>query len=840
MKHLILSAFDRNRTTLLLFAFFVISGLFSYLNIPKESYPDVQIPILYTVVKHDGISPDDAERLLVKPVEKEVRDIKGIKTIKSRAYEGGANVIIEFHADTDITKARNDLRDKLNTAKTKFPDQTKEPSIHEFNFGQLPVLTLKLSGNAPFRCLITLARNLKDSIETSIQSVLNVDLIGDRKDVVEILLHPVQQERYSLVCSTLQQFFKRQNTIVPAGKLQKRRGAFSIKTDGLLDTVHDIQDLPLIVDVDQTVKLKDIADIRRTFKEPTSLAFNRINISESASTLILEISKRSNTNLIETIEAVKKLVSQIQKNWPEHISVSYINDGSKHVKDMLNDLQNNIITAILLVMVVIVLSLGWRSSLLISLSVPGSFLMGIFILDCLGYTINIVILFSLIFSVGMLVDGAIIVIEYADKKLEEGSSPFTAFREAAIRMAWPIITSISTILCVFAPLVFWPGLVGKFMRFMPITLFAVLGSSIVISVVFLPVLACLVKKKETEKQYIDKFFHKFIKLYENLLKQALCYPKHILWGAVLILIFVKLAHSFFGKGIEFFPDVEPDSVFIHIHARGNLSIYEKADIIRQVEKKILDMREFDSIYSRIGEQPWYIQNQIANDVIGSIILEFRDWKERRKVDAILKDVDKRINSIPGVVLEVVKNKKGPTGNKPLNIEIKGNDYQRLITDTRKIRNIVSSINGLINTEDSLPIKEIEWQVNVNRVQAMKLGCDITEVGSIIQMLTGGMKVSSYRPSEVNDEVDIVLRFLPQFRNLTHLNNLRINTPNGLVSLSSFANWAPRQKIESIDRVDGHRVFSIKADLVSGVLLINKVNEIKKMIKISNIAPDTKI
>ncbi|RZI46685.1 efflux RND transporter permease subunit [Candidatus Finniella inopinata] len=422
MTALLLAAFSRTRTVLLILGLFIVWGLVAYINIPKESTPDVKIPMLYVSVSYEGISPQDSARLLLKPIEQQLRSLEGVKQMQATAFEGGASIVLEFHAGFNSDKALSDVREKIDLAKPDLPKDAKEPQIHEINLSLLPVLVVKLSGDVPLRALYHLARDLKDEIESNVSSVLKAEIVGDREDAIEILVDPIRQEKYNLVFEQIVQKFNQNNQIVPAGNLEKKSGKFSIKVPGLLEDINDIQNFPLLNNERAIIRLKDVAEVRRSFKDPTSIAHDRVALGRSASTVALEISKRTGENLIETVEKVKKVISNLQKNWPQHIQVSYAQDESDHIRDMLNELQNSIILAILLVMAVIIFSLGWRSALLIGLAVPGSFLIGIMAISLLGYTVNVVVLFSLIFSVGMLVDGAIIVVEYADRRISEGAT----------------------------------------------------------------------------------------------------------------------------------------------------------------------------------------------------------------------------------------------------------------------------------------------------------------------------------------------------------------------------------------------------------------------------------
>ena len=479
---LIDAALARSRTVLASLALLLATGLAAYIAIPKESDPDINIPIIYVSMSHEGISPEDAERLLIRPMETELQGIEGVKEMRSTAFLGGANVLMEFDAGFDADTALADVREKVDLAKTELPDHTDEPTVNEVNLSLFPVLVVTLGGDVPERTLLRLARDLSDSIE-AIPSVLEVNIGGDREEQVEVILDPVLLDSYEIEVQEILAVVARSNQLIAAGSLDTGRGRFAIKLPGLFESVNDVLDLPLKVSGDAAVTVRDIATVRRTFKDRLTVA--RLSGKPAIS---LEVSKRTGENIIDTIEQVRAVVAEEQANWPGAVEVSYSQDKSSDIRTMLTDLQNNFISAVLLVMIVVVAALGLRNGILVGIAIPGSFLTGILVLSTLGLTVNIVVLFSLILAVGMLVDGAIVVTEYAERKLREGEPAARAYALAAKRMAWPIIASTATTLAAFAPLLFWPGLVGEFMKFLPITLVATLTASLAMALIFVPVM----------------------------------------------------------------------------------------------------------------------------------------------------------------------------------------------------------------------------------------------------------------------------------------------------------------------------------------------------------------
>ena len=480
MNALIRSLVGRPRVVLLMLAMLLVAGAAAYVLIPKESEPDIAIPTLYVNMTHEGISPEDAERLLVRPMENELRSIEGLKEMRATAAEGSAVIILEFEAGFDADQALTDVREKVDIAKAELPPDTDEPWVQEINIALFPVLVVQLHGNVPERTLVGIARNLRDTIE-GLPGVLRADIAGDREELLEVTVDPVALESYGLSYEELFNYVSRNNRLVAAGALDTGKGRFAVKVPGVFEDLNALLTLPIKTDGLRTVTFQDVATVRRTFKDPTGFA--RLN-GEPA--IALEISKRIGTNIIEVVDAVRATVAREQQAWPRNIEVTFTQDSSDDVRTMLRDLQNNVLAAVLLVMVVVLAALGPRSAGMVGVAIPGSFLTGILVIGLLGYSINIVVLFSLIMAVGMLVDGAIIVVELADRNLAAGYSRKDAYMLAAQRMAWPVISSTATTLAAFLPLLFWPGMIGEFMKYLPITLVVTLSASLLMALFFVP------------------------------------------------------------------------------------------------------------------------------------------------------------------------------------------------------------------------------------------------------------------------------------------------------------------------------------------------------------------
>ncbi|RBW50187.1 efflux RND transporter permease subunit [Marinobacter sp. F3R11] len=803
MRALIFAAIDRSRTTLLTLLFLILGGVAAFQTIPREANPDVTIPMIYISMTLEGISPEDAERLLVRPMEQELRSLEGIKEMRGTASEGHASVMLEFDAGFDPDTALQDVREKVDTARSNLPQEADEPRVNEINVSLFPVLSIGLSGPLSERELISIAREFQDAIE-AIPEVLEVEIGGDREDLLEIVVDPQVLESYGIDFDNLSSLVTRNNQLVAAGSLDTGNGRMTLKVPGVIENIEDVMSMPIKVDGDTVVTFGDVAMLQRTFKDPTGFA--RIN-GEPA--LVLEVSKRTGANIIETVSQVRELIARAQPHLPEALDIRYIMDQSDEVRDMLSDLLNNVLTAIVLVIIVIIAAMGPRSAMLVGLTIPGAFLTGILVIWMMGLTLNIVVLFSLILVAGMLVDGAIVVSELADRNLSEGQAVKGAWAEAASRMAWPIIASTATTLAVFVPLLFWPGVVGEFMKFLPITVIICLVASLAMALVFLPVLGGVSGGRRARAVSESG---RMMQGYRRLLSALLSYPGFTLAGVLAVVVVVYVAYGKFNYGIEFFPSVEPDSAQVQIRARGDLSVYERDAIVRQVEGRLQGMPEVKAVYAR---SMLSASTQMAPDVIGVLQFQFTDWFSRRRASAILEDFMARTEDIPGIELEFRKQENGPAGGKPIELQISSRESSRLNGYVDQIESQMRAQGGFLDIEDDRSLPGIEWRLEVDREAAARFGTDVLSIGSAVRLVTNGLVLATYRPEDVRDEVDIAVRVPNNWRELDHLQRQTINTPRGQVPLSQFLDLQPGNKTGSIARVDGQRTVTIKSDIQPG-------------------------
>ncbi|ASM71855.1 MULTISPECIES: efflux RND transporter permease subunit [Roseobacteraceae] len=470
-------------------AFVVLSltvGAFAYVSLPKEGEPDIEIPMLIVTAPFPGISASDAEALLIKPMETELADLPGLKKMSATAAENYANIVLEFEFGWDKTQVMADARDALNNAQAKFPDGAEQYTVEEFNFSEFPIIIVNLSGPVPERTMARVAKDLQDELE-SLDAVLEAPIAGNRDEMLEVIIDPLRLEAYNVTAAELVNVVQNNNLLIAAGEITSSHGSFAVKIPSSFKTARDVYALPVKINGDRVVTLGDVAEINLTFEDRESTA--RFN---GADTIALQVVKRKGFNLIDTADVIKATVAEQTGEWPEGlkaaVTIGTSNDQSRVVNSMVQQLQGSVFTAIALVMIVVLAALGLRASLLVGFAIPTSFLLCFVLLALMGISISNIVMFGLILAVGMLVDGAIVVVEYADKRQAEGVGPMQAYVDAAKRMFWPVISSTATTLCAFLPMLFWPGVPGQFMGMLPVTIIFVLSASLIVALIYLPVM----------------------------------------------------------------------------------------------------------------------------------------------------------------------------------------------------------------------------------------------------------------------------------------------------------------------------------------------------------------
>ena len=828
------AAISRSRTTLMMMSMVVLCGLLARAALPIANEPHIVLPYFLIGVMHEGISPEDGERLLIQPVEVELRKVEGIKEISATANEGFVSLGVEFEPEIDLKVALLDTREAVNRAKSEMPATAEEPFVEQLNVDDFPLLQINLlSEGASERQMYEAILSLRDAIET-VPSVLSADMRGAREEVLEILIDPEALEAYRISSEALADTLRRNNRLIPAGSLETGGGRFAVKLPSVVETAADIMTLPVRVNGDIVVTLADIAEVRRTFKDRTSYA--RFN---GQTAMYIEVKKRSDANVITASDAVLDIVEKMTPQLPPNIRVQPSLITSEFAEVQVTELQGNIMTALALVMVIVVAAMGFRSGVIVGLGIPVSLLFSVIIIYLLGYTFNFMVMFGMLLGLGMLIDGAIVVTEYADRRMSEGADHKAAYAEAVKRMFWPVTASTATTLAAFLPLMFWPGIPGQFMSYLPVTVFTVLSGSLLYALLFGPVLGTIFGQPTVHAtalaETLDQLEHGdptrlsgFTGAYARAMTRVCARPVSVLGAIALLLISIFWAYGQYGKGTIFFNDTDPQFLTVSVSGRGNFSASEVDKLVRRVEQRMFSVPGIRSMNAQTllpgssGGGP-----DAVADRIGVVFIELTPESDRSQSGFdVIRIIRERTLDLPGLRVEVQPVEQGPSIGKPIQIELRSRYRELLKPAMAEIRDYLDTLPELIDIDDTRALPSIEWRMEVDRAQAAIYGADVTTSGVALQLVTSGVKVAEYRPSGADDAVDIRARYPREYRGIKAMESIKVSTDKGLVPLSNFVSVEPAQGVDTLRRINGFPTERIRAQVLEGVIPDNVVAHLK--------------
>jgi len=838
MRNFLNFILDRSRMTLSCFFLILIAGIYAYKKMPVEASPDIAIPYISVVVVVDGISPQDGVRLLIKPMELELRSIDGAKEITARSLENYVNVVVEFEGDVDTNRALADVRAAVDRARDKFPDEAKEPIVGEVSMEQFPAFVVSLaSKGAQERVLYKHAQALRRKLQL-VPGVLEAEIRGHREEVLEAVIDRNKLETYGISNGELINTVKMNNLLVPAGNVDTGLGRFSVKLPGLIENYQDLYNLPLRATNDGVVKLGDVAEIRRTFKDSEG-----ITLVDGKQAISIELNKRAGSNTIQVVNDAKKILQAYKEDLPEGIEMYETFDETPFLKQMVTELQGNILAALILVLVIIVATLGLRSALFVSIGIPVSALGGLAVIYLLDYSFNFMVLFGFLLAIGMIVDGSIVIAEYADMKMADGKNPREAYISASERMFAPAMGSMLTTLAAFLPLIFWPGVSGQFMRILPLTVFAVLTWSIIYALIFLPVLGSLFGKAEMDKETVDRLqtiehddprkLGGITGYYARFIEKILQKPFQSIAGALVILTTIFILYSQFNAGTVYFTQSEHNYGEVNVSARGNISAEEAIKLVKEVEKIVRATPNVASVYTTaypVGTAQG--RRNATEDEIGHMVVRLLDQHQRTKnSDQVFWEIRERTKHLYGIRIYAEQMQDGPPETKDVHIELKSDNQQLLQLEATRIReHLENNVKDVVDIDDTLPLPGIEWELEVDRGQAALYGVNVAEAGMAVQLITAGVLVGKYRPDDAEDEIDIRVRYPENERSIETLDVLTVSTADGAVPISNFVQRSAKPRINKLQRMNGTGVASVYANAAIGILPNEKRKEIQDWVE----------
>jgi multidrug efflux pump len=841
-------AIGHYRSTFCVLLLIVLVGLYSRANMSLETKPRIVIPFVMVQVVLEGISPEDGARLLVRPMEKELRSLQGVDELIASAYENVAVVIVKFDADEDVQRAVSDVREAVDRAKAELPADAEEPVVEELSADDFPAIIVTFAGDQlQERAKFQAAQFFKREFE-NLPGVLEANLKGHREEVVEAIVDPARLIHHQITSAELATAVLNNNLLIPAGDLDSGAGRFSVKVPGLIENYQDVYNLPLRSTRSGVVRLGDVASIRRTFKDP-----DRYITVNGARAISVEVEKRSDAGSIEVSTAVKDTLQKFQQQLPQGMTVNYVVDQSDYTRDMVSEMEGNILTAMALVMVIVVAALGFKSGVLVGGAIPFSLLFSLIVIYQLDYTINFMVMFGMLLALGMLIDGAIVISEYANRKMAEGMTSQQAYINAVRRMFWPVSASVATTLAAFLPIMFWPGVSGSFMRYLPVTVFAVLIGSLLYALFFAPVMGAMLGGSRLDAKQQSYLSHLEVAspdqlsgitgFYARLLQRFL--QKPFLLAAISLTVLVAIFVGFvkFNHGIIFFAKTENKYGNVEVRAQGNLSIEEVWQLTAEVERRVHAVDGVHLLYtsSGIGAEG-FGKRAASKDRIASMLVELKEPEQlSRSTRQVFEDIRLATADMAGIKVSAETFEGGPPVGKPIQIQLEGLYRDRLISAGRFIREALETgFTGLRDISDTTPLPGIDWEIQVDRGLAAQLGASVVEVGRAVQFVTNGAKIGEYRPDDADEEVDIRVRYPLSDRGLDVLDSLRVNTAQGVIPVSSFVDRVAKPRVDKVKRLNGVEVITVLADVDSGVLADDKVKEIKEWLSEQSLDPSINV
>ncbi len=832
---------DRYKATLTFLALIVVWGFSAVALIPASAYSDINIPYVFVSTEYEGASPDDVERLITRPLEDRFRSLSELKSMQSWSRDGMGYLILEFPDRYPKEDALVDVKDAIDEVEPDLPEESEQPYVKEFSFDAFPVMNLNFtSSTSSERELIRVAKEIATRIE-SLPGVLEARLSGAPDEVLEAIIDKTKLDSYQASALDIYNAIQQSNRAIPAGNIISGTGKFSVIVPSVFETAEDVKNIPVLENDNAVVSLEDLVDVKRTFKDKDS--FSRVNGLPSAT---ISIFKKTDAREVVVANQLKQIITESKSILPPDIEIIVTEDRTKYSFELIQELLGNTFAALILVMTIVVAAMGLRSSTMVALAIPTCFLFACIFLNIIEYTFNFMVCFGFLISLGMLIDGSVVVVEYADRKMSEGLNRIDAYKVSAKRMFWPVIISIGTTLAIFFPLLFWPGISGQFMRPMITTLFLVLSASILYALVFTPAIGSIfgslgkrsfktLQNSALLESGDPKTLDGFTGAYSRFLDKLLDRPGFVISFLLLTVLTIFTVYGQHGPGGSFFVEEDPDTIIVEVQARGNLNADETLKYLREIEKIVLSVKGPESVFlEQAGSNDPRARGNA--DAIGKIFVGMPFDRDSliQTGSEVMKELQIKLKDIPGIKIAIRARDSGPPSDNPIEIDIFGPDSQMVYEATIALTEYMDNqVPGAINVYNTIPRSQLKWKLDIDKEKASQFNVTTSEIGTAIQFLTAGVKVGEYRPSDLDEAIDIRVRFPESQRRLDLFDQLTITTRYGSVPLSSFVSINPSYEAPAIRRVEGERAFTIAADYAPEALIEDVLPKIDQWILDNN-------
>ncbi len=800
-------AIRKHTTIFVLVLFIVVTGIISYVTLPREAAPEVKIPYIIITTIYPGVAPEDIETLVTREIEKELKTIKDVREITSSSSESFSVIAVEFEPTVEMDIALQRVKDKVDIAKPDLPDDAEEPAITEIDIENMPIINIVLTAEYDMVKLEKIAEDLADEFET-IPGVLEARITGDLNREVQIQVDPERLKDYNLSFGDVTGTIMNEDVTIPGGTIDIGNVSYSVRIPGEIKNPYTFADLVVTATPDGPVTISDIADVKYGFEDRTTIS--RLNGKPA---ITIGVTKRTGENIIRIADRVKEILEEHRPNLPPGTGVTIQNDFSKFIRVMVQDLENNILNGFVLVMLCIFLFLGVANALFVAIAIPLSMLMSFTVLSLMGYTLNFIVLFALIMSLGMLVDNAIVIVENIYRHRHEGQDAATGAEEGTNEVGIAVTTSTLTTVVAFVPLIFWPGIMGEFMKYLPITVIIVLTASLFVAILINPVFCYrFMQVKETKGQARRaSFYDHLIAWYERRLNHAVRHPKTTLGISFAILVVTFLMYGVFGKGVELFPVTDPDAVWIDIKGPVGMRLEATDDIARQLDKTAMtEIPDVANVVTNVGVSTASTGLMSGADTQNEarIFIDFVDFDKRSQPSIkTFQESAGKIEYVTGAEVKLDMEDQGPPVGEPVEVQVSGDDFLELGRIAQDIRRTIVDIPGLIDLQDNFESSKPEIRIDVDREKAAILGLNTSEVAMAVRTAVQGFDAGDFRVGD--DDYNITVRFGPEERNsIPDLDRIYVQADDRQIPLSSVASIQTSAGYGTIQRSDLKRVVTI--------------------------------
>jgi len=819
-------AIRKHTTVFVLILFLVVMGLVSYFSLPREAAPDVKIPYMIITTVYPGVSPEDIETLVTREIEQELKNLKDVKEITSSSSEGFSVIAIEFEPDVDLDFALQRVKDKVDAAKPNLPDEAEDPVVTEIDLENIPILNIVLTADYDLVKLKEVAKRLADEFET-VQGVLEAKVTGALEREVKINVDPSRLADYNLSFGDITGTIMAEHVTIPGGTIEIGDFTYTVRVPGEIKDPMRFADLVVTATPQGPVYIRDVADVEYGFKERTTIA--RLNGKPSIS---INITKRAGENIIRIADRIKEIIRENEPSLPKGTHITIQNDWSKHIRVMVADLENNIVNGFFLVMLCILVFLGATNAMFVAVSIPLSMLITFIVLQIMDITLNFVVLFSLIMALGMLVDNAIVIVENIYRHRHMGKDAAGGSEEATNEVAMAVAASTLTTVCAFAPIIFWPGIMGEFMKYLPITVIVTLTSSLFVAMVINPVLCYRFMKVSDGRTGVPsravRLYHTILDRYEGILRKAVAHPAVTLFLAFLALVLTIVVYAVFGHGVQFLPQSDPGSMWINIKGPVGKRLEATDGIARQLEETCKSIPDIENMLTNVGVSTASrgLRGGFDTENEARIYLDFVDFEERSQssLKTFNETIDK-IKYVTGAEVTLDKEEHGPPVGEPVEIQVAGDDFLLLGRIAQDIRHHIRDIPGLVDLKDDFESSRPEIRLTIDRDKAAILGVSTMDVAMAVRTAIHGYDAGDFRVED--EDYDITVRLAERHRrSLPDLDRIYIFKKGKQIPLSSVASFETAAGFGTIRRSDLKRVVTITGSNY-GRLASEVLNDVKK-------------